>query len=367
VTDRVDLRSDTLTRPVPGMRRAMAEAEVGDDVYDEDPTVRALQDEVAGLFGHEAALFVPSGSMGNQICLGLHAGPGTEVVCDHEAHVVTYELGAAAALFGSTTRTATAEQAHPGWVPQWLAMVRHEGYGTVPTRCVAVEQTHNRRGGLVLDLAELDALRAGIDAVDADVALHCDGARIWNAHVATGVPLARYGALFDTLSVCLSKGLGAPIGSVIVGPADTIERARVLRKRLGGGMRAGTRWSTTSSGSPRTTPGPGSWRRGCSPGRRSPPPTSSCSTSPARGGGRSRSPWPPRCRVSGSPSPARSAAGSSRTWTWTTSGSAGRRTCWPGCWVTAPPDRSRPRRSPPGTPTGRDRREAGHAPGAVRQ
>jgi threonine aldolase len=237
VTDRVDLRSDTLTRPVPGMRRAMAEAEVGDDVYDEDPTVRALQDEVAGLFGHEAALFVPSGSMGNQICLGLHAGPGTEVVCDHEAHVVTYELGAAAALFGSTTRTATAEQAHPGWVPQWLAMVRHEGYGTVPTRCVAVEQTHNRRGGLVLDLAELDALRAGIHAVDADVALHCDGARIWNAHVATGIPLARYGALFDTLSVCLSKGLGAPIGSVIVGSADTIERARVLRKRLGGGMR----------------------------------------------------------------------------------------------------------------------------------
>lgn len=237
MTDRVDLRSDTLTRPVPGMRRAMAEAEVGDDVYDEDPTVRALQDEVAGLFGHEAALFVPSGSMGNQICLGLHAGPGTEVVCDHEAHVVTYELGAAAALFGSTTRTATAEQADPGWVPQWLAMVRHEGYGTVPTRCVAVEQTHNRRGGLVLDLADLDALRAGLDAVDADVALHCDGARIWNAHVATGVPLARYGGLFDTLSVCLSKGLGAPIGSVVVGSADTVERARVLRKRLGGGMR----------------------------------------------------------------------------------------------------------------------------------
>ncbi|MER6754786.1 GntG family PLP-dependent aldolase [Micromonospora echinofusca] len=230
----VDLRSDTVTRPTPGMREAMATADVGDDVYGEDPTVNALEAEVAALFGHEAALFAPSGSMANQIALQLVVPPGDELLCDADAHVVTYEIGAAAAYGGISSRT---------WSPVGAdidpdvvaAMVRPEGYHAVPTRAIAVEQTHNRGGGGVIPLATLRELRRIAD--DAGVALHCDGARIWHAHVADGVPLAGYGALFDTLSVCLSKGLGAPVGSLVVGSADKIARARVLCKRMGGGMR----------------------------------------------------------------------------------------------------------------------------------
>lgn len=212
----------------------MATADVGDDVYGEDPTVNALEAEVAALFGHEAALFAPSGSMANQIALQLVVPPGDELLCDADAHVVTYEIGAAAAYGGISSRT---------WSPVGAdidpdvvaAMVRPEGYHAVPTRAIAVEQTHNRGGGGVIPLATLRELRRIAD--DAGVALHCDGARIWHAHVADGVPLAGYGALFDTLSVCLSKGLGAPVGSLVVGSADKIARARVLRKRMGGGMR----------------------------------------------------------------------------------------------------------------------------------
>ncbi|MEU4378130.1 threonine aldolase family protein [Micromonospora echinofusca] len=230
----VDLRSDTVTRPTPGMREAMAGADVGDDVYGEDPTVNALEAEVAALFGHEAALFAPSGSMANQIALQLVVPPGNELLCDADAHVVTYEIGAAAAYGGISSRTwpAVGADVDPDAV---AAMVRPDGYWAVPTRAIAVEQTHNRGGGGVIPLATLRELRRIAD--DAQVALHCDGARIWHAHVADGVPLAEYGALFDTLSVCLSKGLGAPVGSLVVGSADKIERARFVRKRMGGGMR----------------------------------------------------------------------------------------------------------------------------------
>jgi threonine aldolase len=230
----VDLRSDTVTRPGPGMRRAMAEAEVGDDVYAEDPSVLALEAEVAEVFGHPAALFVPTGSMGNQICLRLHAGPGEEVLCDTDAHVVTYELGAAAVHGGITTRTVPLHAAGPD-PGELAAQIRPEGFGTVVTRAVVLEQTHNRAGGAVLPVDHFAAVRELTSA--AGVALHCDGARIWNASVASGVPLAGYGALVDTLSVCLSKGLGAPVGSVIVGSAAQMAAARVLRKRLGAGMR----------------------------------------------------------------------------------------------------------------------------------
>ncbi len=228
----VDLRSDTLTRPTAGVRAAMAAAEVGDDVYGEDPSVDALEERVAGLLGHEAAVFVPSGTMGNQICLQLLVAPGGELVCDADAHVVTYEHGAAAALGGIQTRTTppgrlTAEVLEP--------YLRPAGWGTVATSAVAVEQTHNRSGGTVHPLADLRALRDLTRAYG--MALHCDGARLWNATVATGVPLAEYGALFDTLSVCLSKGLGAPVGSLVVTDAARADRARVLRKRMGGGMR----------------------------------------------------------------------------------------------------------------------------------
>ncbi|WP_268244343.1 threonine aldolase family protein [Pilimelia terevasa] len=230
----VDLRSDTVTRPSAGMRAAMADAEVGDDVYGEDPTTNLLQERVAALFGHEAALFTPTGSMANQIALQLLVPPANEILVDADAHVVTYEIGAAAAYGGISSRTWPAKGGAID--PQRVAaMVRPDGYWAVPTRAIAVEQTHNLAGGTVAPLATLDALRAVADG--AGVALHCDGARIWHAHVADGVPLDSYGALFDTLAVCLSKGLGAPVGSLLVGSAERIAQARWLRKRLGGGMR----------------------------------------------------------------------------------------------------------------------------------
>ena len=230
----IDLRSDTLTSPTAGMRAAMAAAEVGDDVYGEDPTGNALEDEVAALFGHEAALFVPSGTMGNQLCLRVLVAPGEELLCDSDAHVVTYEMGAAAAHGGVSTRTWSAPAGRLD-VAAVRAMIRPVGYHTVATRAIAVENTHNRGGGSVQSLDSLTQLRALAD--EAGVALHCDGARIWNAHIATGVALADYGRLFDTLSVCLSKGLGAPVGSLVVSTVDRIARARDMRKRLGGGMR----------------------------------------------------------------------------------------------------------------------------------
>ncbi|GGJ85241.1 threonine aldolase [Pilimelia anulata] len=230
----VDLRSDTVTRPTAAMRRAMAAAEVGDDVYGEDPTARRLEERVAALFGHEAALFTPTGSMANQIALQLLVPPANEVLVDADAHVVTYEVGAAAAYGAISSRTWPA--AGGAIDPQRVAaMIRPDGFWAVPTRAIAVEQTHNLAGGTVVPLATLDALRAVADG--AGVAMHCDGARIWHAHVADGVPLDSYGRLFDTLAVCLSKGLGAPVGSLVLGSAERIAEGRWLRKRLGGGMR----------------------------------------------------------------------------------------------------------------------------------
>jgi len=230
----VDLRSDTVTRPTQGMREAIAHAEVGDDVYGEDPTVNALQAEVAALFGHQAALFCPTGSMANQIAVQLLVPPGEELLTDSAAHVVTYEVGAAAAVGGISTRT-WPSQAGGLDADVVAGYLRPEGYHTVATRAVAVEQTHNRGGGTVLALAELRKLRE--ITRQAGVALHCDGARIWHAHVADGVSLDEYGKLFDTLSVCLSKGLGAPAGSLVISTAERITRARIIRKRMGGGMR----------------------------------------------------------------------------------------------------------------------------------
>jgi threonine aldolase len=230
----IDLRSDTVTRPTAEMRSAMASAEVGDDVYGEDPTVNALEGYVAELFGHEAALFAPTGSMANQIALQLLVPPASELLVDADAHVVTYEMGAAAAYGGISTRTwPTVGGAID--VDQVAAMIRPAGYHAVATRAIAVEQTHNRGGGAVIALDTLRDLRAVADSHG--LALHCDGARIWHAHVADAVPLATYGALFDTLSVCLSKGLGAPVGSLVIGSAERIARARDIRKRMGGGMR----------------------------------------------------------------------------------------------------------------------------------
>jgi threonine aldolase len=233
--DLIDLRSDTVTKPTPAMRRAMAEAEVGDDVYGEDPTVDALEERVAGLFGHEAALFVPSGTMGNQIGMRLVAEPGQEVLCDADAHVVTYEMGAAAAIFGISTRTVVSSGGRLE-ASALIDQVRPKGnWHLTPTAAIAVENTHNRGGGLVQPLDELQKLWDW--SRDAGVAVHLDGARIWNAHIASGVGLATYGRLADTASVCFSKGLGTPVGSVLVSSAERIATARLWRKRLGGGMR----------------------------------------------------------------------------------------------------------------------------------
>jgi threonine aldolase len=230
----VDLRSDTVTKPTPAMRAAMAAAEVGDDVFGDDPTVQRLEAEVAALFGHEAALFAPSGTMANQIALQLVAPRGGELLTGADAHVVSYELGAAAALGGISTRTWPSVGAALD-VDQIAGMIRPAGFPSLPTAAIAVEQTHNLGGGTVIGLDTLRDLRAA--ATTAGVALHCDGARIWHAHVADGVPLIEYGRLFDTLSVCLSKGLGAPVGSLVVGSSVRIAQARTIRKRMGGGMR----------------------------------------------------------------------------------------------------------------------------------
>ncbi|WP_033341247.1 threonine aldolase family protein [Catenuloplanes japonicus] len=231
----VDLRSDTFTTPTPEMRAAMAAAEVGDDVYGEDPTVNTLQDEVAALLGHEAGLFTPTGSMANQIGLQLAVPPGEELLADAAAHVLIYEMGAAAAYGGISSRTwpAAGGALDPALVESMIRVPG--GYDTNATRAIAVEQTHNRSGGTVIPLDTLRSLRALCDRYD--LVLHCDGARLWNAHVATGVPLDVYGRLFDSVSVCLSKGLGAPVGSVLVSSRAAVARARVIRKRLGGGMR----------------------------------------------------------------------------------------------------------------------------------
>jgi threonine aldolase len=216
------------------MRAAMAAADVGDDVYGEDPTVNALEAEVARLFGHEAALFTPTGSMANQLAVQLLVPPASELICDADAHVVTYEIGAAAAYGGISTRTWPACGADID-SDAIAAMVRPDGFFAVPTRAIAVEQTHNRGGGGVIALSTLERLRMLADA--AGVAMHCDGARIWHAHVADGLPLTTYGRLFETLSVCLSKGLGAPVGSLVISSAERIAQARWIRKRMGGGMR----------------------------------------------------------------------------------------------------------------------------------
>ena len=231
----IDLRSDTVTRPSQAMRDAMTSAEVGDDVYGEDPTINALEERVSALFGKEAGLFTPTGSMANQLGIRLLVNPGEELLAEEDAHVVRAELGAAAAHGGITTRTWYAERGLlDAKVP--LRMARpNAGPYLVSTKAIAIEDTHNFGGGTVQPIAQIKELHSG--AKEMGLALHLDGARVWNAHIATGTPLTEYGRYFDTISVCLSKGLGAPIGSVLLSSAENIKKARVWRKRLGGGMR----------------------------------------------------------------------------------------------------------------------------------
>ncbi|GAA1895595.1 threonine aldolase family protein [Lapillicoccus jejuensis] len=234
-TLRADLLSDTLTKPTDAMRRAMADAEVGDDVFGEDPTVNALEEEVAGLLGHEAGLFTPTGSMANQLGLRLHVAPGQELVCDSLAHVVRAELGAAAVFSAITSRTWVSQRGRLDAQQPLDLMVTGAGAYQVNTALVVVENTHNFGGGTVQSLDEVRRLRAATQEVG--VRMHLDGARLWNAHVASGDALDDWGREFDTVSVCLSKGLGAPVGSVLVSSRERIAEARIWRKRYGGGMR----------------------------------------------------------------------------------------------------------------------------------
>lgn len=231
----IDLRSDTVTRPTEAMRAAMAAAEVGDDVYGEDPTVRMLEERVADLFGHEAALFTATGSLANVLAVASVVGPGQEVLCEARAHIARAELGAHGAVTGLTMRTWSHPQGQIDLPAIEDLFAPDLGPFFVPTTAISVENTHNFAGGAVLPLADLEAVCTFARGHGARV--HLDGARIWNAHVATGTPLATYGGCADVLAVCLSKGLGAPIGSLVVGSRDAIDEARVRRKRLGGGMR----------------------------------------------------------------------------------------------------------------------------------
>lgn len=230
----VDLRSDTVTKPSAGMRQAMAEAEVGDDVFEEDPTVNRLQERVAELLGKEAALFVPSGVMGNQLSLKVHTSPGDEVILARNSHIFNYESGAAGVLSGVQLNTLETQRGLLS-AEQVEQAIRPGVYWMPHTRLVCLENTVNQAGGIVYPLDTINAV--------ADVArrhglgLHLDGARLWNASAATGIPERDYAAPFDTVSVCLSKGLGAPVGSVLAGQRDLIKAARRYRKMFGGGMR----------------------------------------------------------------------------------------------------------------------------------
>ncbi len=231
----IDLRSDTVTRPSQAMRQAMANAEVGDDVYSDDPTVNSLEERVAALFGKEAGVFTPTGSLANQLAIRILVAPGEELIAETNSHIVRAELGAAAVFSGITTRTWPAKN---GLLvaKDALEIARpNSGPYLVSTTAIAVENTHNFGGGTVQPLEEIKALRKGADEIG--VALHLDGARIWNAHVASGVAFSEYGKYFDTISVCLSKGLGAPIGSVMLSTKERVAKARVWRKRYGAGMR----------------------------------------------------------------------------------------------------------------------------------
>ena len=230
----IDLRSDTVTRPTPAMREAMASAEVGDDVYSEDPTVNKLEKEAAEVFGREASIFVPTGTMGNQIAVRLHTQHGQEVICESRAHVLDWEMAMMASFSGCLARTVAAERGILTW-NQIKPAIGAKIYYRAQTGLVWLENTHNMAGGTVTPLAVMEEVWAG--AREAGLPVHLDGARVFNAATAAGVSVAKLTSGFDTVMFCLSKGLGAPVGSMLVGSKKAIERARIYRKALGGGMR----------------------------------------------------------------------------------------------------------------------------------
>lgn len=230
----IDLRSDTVTRPTPRMREAMARAEVGDDVYGEDPTVNRLEERAAEIFGKEAGLFVPTGTMGNTVAVKALTRHGQEVICESRSHILNYELSMLAWFSGCLARPVSA----PRGVLDWEAIrveIRPLGPHWAPTGCIALENTHNMAGGTVYPVETVNAICDGAHALGLPV--HLDGARVFNAALALGKTVKEICAKVDTVMFCLSKGLGAPAGSVVVGKRDIIDQARLYRKRLGGGMR----------------------------------------------------------------------------------------------------------------------------------
>ena len=231
----IDLRSDTVTQPSDEMRAAIASAPVGDDVYGDDPTVNSLEERVAGLFGKEAGLFCPTGSLANQLAIRTLVKPGEELLVETRSHIVRAELGAAATFSGITTRTWPSKDGL--LVADDALAIAHENAGPylVSTAAIAVENTHNFGGGTVQPIAEIEKLSSQARA--RGIAMHLDGARIWNAHVASGTSFLEFGKHFDTISVCLSKGLGAPVGSVMLSTKARVAEARIWRKRYGAGMR----------------------------------------------------------------------------------------------------------------------------------
>jgi threonine aldolase len=230
----IDLRSDTVTRPTPAMRRAMAEAEVGDDVYREDPTVNRLQERAAEIFNREAALFVPSGTMGNQAAIKVHTRAGQEVICEARAHVFNHEMGMMGAFSGVVPRTILADSGIMSW-EQIEHEIRFRSDHYSVTGLIEIENSSNLAGGSVYPLEVSDAICDGAHA--AGLPVHLDGARIFNAAVALGHSVIEVTQKFDSIMFCLSKGLGAPVGSMLVGSKSFIEEARLVRKMLGGGMR----------------------------------------------------------------------------------------------------------------------------------
>jgi len=230
----IDLRSDTVTKPTPEMRRAMMEAEVGDDVYGEDPTVNRLEEEAAEIAGKQAALFVPTGTMGNTIAVKLLTEHGQEVICDSRSHMLDYEMCMMAWFSGCLVRAIATEDGVLSW-DEVKKLIKPVNPYSAPTGLVEIENTHNMYGGTVYPLETIYEICDG--AHDQGLKVHMDGARIFNAAEATGLPVREICAPADTVMFCLSKGLGAPVGSMLAGPANLIARGRLYRKRLGGGMR----------------------------------------------------------------------------------------------------------------------------------
>jgi threonine aldolase len=230
----IDLRSDTVTKPNPKMRAAMAAAEVGDDVYSEDPTVNRLEERAAVIFGKEAALFVPTGTMGNTIAIKLHTNHGEEVLCEARSHIVDWELSMMAWFSGCIPRTVSTEDGVMGW-KQIENVLRPAGPHNAPTTLITLENTHNMSGGAVYPQEIIDEICA--NAHERRLKVHMDGARVFNASVASETPVSRIVRDADSVMFCLSKGLGGPVGSLLLGTADAMARARLYRKRLGGGMR----------------------------------------------------------------------------------------------------------------------------------